>query len=93
MPKVCLTQKQREEERLRKDNERLHKNLELIEGGRSSREMGAIIGMSAASYCKRRKSPEILTYEEIRKLCRNRGVSVASFCDGKLKLAGLEAGA
>lgn len=93
MPRVCLTQKQREEERVRKDNARLQKNLELVEGGRSCRVMGEIVGLSAASYSKRRKSPELLTYEEIRKLCKNRGVSIASFCGEALTLSGMEAGA
>lgn len=71
-----------------KDHNRLVRNLWLIEGGRSSREMAEILNISAPTYCKKRKCPELLTYAEIKALCRNAKVRVADFTDNHLALRG-----
>ena len=71
-----------------KDHNRLLENLRLIESGRSSREMAAILNISAPTYCRKRKYPELLTYAEIKALCRNARVRIADYTDGVLTLKG-----
>lgn len=71
-----------------KDHNRLIRNLKLIESGRTSREMAALLNVSAPTYCKKRKYPELLTYAEIKALCRSARVSVADFTGGELRLRG-----
>lgn len=73
---------------VKKDHDRLVNNLKLIECGRTSREMAALLNVSAPTYCKKRKYPELLTYAEIKALCRNAKVSVADFTGGELRLRG-----
>lgn len=79
MPKVYLTEKQ-------KDCERLRANLKLLQGKRGVREMGAIIGCSKSTFHSRLKKPESLTYEEIKRLCDFFKVDIAAFCGGVLKI-------
>lgn len=83
MPRVYLTDAD-------KDIARLSDNLRLLECGRSSKKMAAILGVSARTYCSRRQRPDTLTYQEMYKLCRNSGVSLADFVGGRLKLKGEE---
>lgn len=71
-----------------KDHNRLVNNLKLIESGRTSREMAAILNISAPTYCRKRKYPELLTYAEIKALCRNARVRIADYTDGVLTLKG-----
>ena len=71
-----------------KDHNRLLENRRLIESGRSSREMAAILNISAPTYCRKRKYPELLTYAEIKALCRNARVRIADYTDGVLTLKG-----
>lgn len=71
-----------------KDHKRLLENLRLIESGRSSREMAAILNISAPTYCRKRKYPELLTYAEIKALCKNARVRIADYTDGVLTLKG-----
>ena len=71
-----------------KDHNRLVHNLWLVEGGRTSREMAAVLNISPPTYCKKRKYPELLTYAEIKALCKNARVSVADFTGGSLVLKG-----
>ena len=71
-----------------KDHNRLIRNLKLIESGRTSREMAALLNVSAPTYCKKRKYPELLTYAEIKALCKSAKVSVADFAGGELRLRG-----
>lgn len=71
-----------------KDHNRLIHNLKLIESGRTSREMAALLNVSAPAYCKKRKYPELLTYAEIKALCKSAKVSVADFTGGELRLRG-----
>ena len=71
-----------------KDHNRLIQNLTLLESGRTSREMAALLNVSPPTYCKKRKYPELLTYAEIKALCKNARVSVADFTGGSLVLKG-----
>ena len=79
MPKVYLTEKQ-------KDSSRLKENLKLVQGDRTYQEMGVIIGGSGATYSRRMKKPESLTYEEIKRLCDFFKIDIAAFCGGTLKI-------
>lgn len=79
MPKVYLTEKQ-------KDISRLSDNLKLVQGTKDCRQMGSIIGVCAATYQKRKKNPESLTYEEIKRLCDYFHIDIAAFCSGTLKI-------
>lgn len=71
-----------------KDHKRLIENLKLIENGRPSREMAELLNISAPTYCRKRKYPELMTYAEIKALCKNARVRVADYADGVLKLKG-----
>lgn len=71
-----------------KDHKRLIDNLKLIENGRPSREMAELLNISAPTYCRKRKYPELMTYAEIKALCKNARVRVADYTDGVLKLKG-----
>ena len=71
-----------------KDHKRLIDNLKLIENGRPSREMAELLNISAPTYCRKRKYPELMTYAEIKALCKNARVRVADYTDGVLRLKG-----
>lgn len=71
-----------------KDHNRLIENLKLIENGRPSREMAELLNISAPTYCRKRKYPELMTYAEIKALCKNARVRVADYTDGVLRLKG-----
>jgi len=71
-----------------RDHDRLLNNLKMIERGRSSRKMAAVLGTTSPTYCRKRKTPELLTYIEIRALCRDSRIAVSDFVDGELKLKG-----
>ena len=79
MPKVYLTDKQ-------KDISRLKENLKLMQGQMTFEQMGVIIGGSKATFSRRMKNPESLTYKEIKRLCDYFKVDISSFCVGTLKL-------
>ena len=79
MPKVFLTEKQ-------KDCSRLKENLKLLKGNRSCEEMGVIIGSSQWTFQNRMKNPESLTYEEIKRICDFFKIDIATFCGGTLKI-------
>lgn len=81
MPKVYLTEAEQ-------DRARLAENLRIVECGRNVKEMAKVIGSSPVTYSRRRQSPETLTYTEIKRLCRNAGITSGEFMDGKLKLKG-----
>ena len=71
-----------------KDHKRLIDNLKLIENGRPSREMAELLNISAPTYCRKRKYPELMTYAEIKALCKNARVRVADYTDSVLRLKG-----
>lgn len=79
MPKVYLTEKQ-------KDNSRLKENLKLIQGRNTAEQMGVIIGGSERTFYRRMKNPESLTYKEIKRLCDFFKVDISTFCGGSLKI-------
>lgn len=79
MPKVYLTEKQ-------KDYSRLKDNLKLIQGKRTCEQMGVIIGGSKATFSRRLKRPESLTYEEMKRLCDFFKIDLSVFCAGTLKI-------
>ena len=79
MPKVYLTDKQ-------KDISRLKDNLKLIQGQKTFEQMGVIIGGSKVTYSRRMKNPDTLTYKEIKRLCDFFKVDISTFCGGSLKI-------
>ena len=79
MPKVYITEKQ-------KDCSRLKDNLKLIQGNRTCEQMGVIIGGSYRKYQRRLQNPESLTYEEIKRICDFFKIDIAAFCGGTLKI-------
>lgn len=79
MPKVYLTDNQ-------KDISRLKDNLKLIQGQRTFEQMGVIIGGSKATFSRRMKNPDTLTYKEIKRLCDFFKVDISTFCGGSLKI-------
>lgn len=81
MPRVYLTENQ-------KDHERLVENLLLIQKGKqkNNEQMGMILGISSSAYSARKKEPEKLSYAEIKKLCNYAKVDVATFVSGSLKI-------
>lgn len=62
MPKVFLTDSQ-------KENDRLRHNLLILQGKRTNNEMGKIIGKTGVTYASRLRTPEDLTQREVRLLC------------------------
>lgn len=79
MPKVYLSEKQ-------KDCSRLKENLKLLKGERTCEQMGVIIGGSYRTFQRRLQNPESLTYEEIKRLCDFFKIDIAAFCSGTLKI-------
>lgn len=77
MPKVTLTESQRQCERLRN-------NLTVMQCRRTSTEMGKIIGRNKGTYLSRYKDPESLTLREVRLLCNKLGVDIAKFVTGEI---------
>lgn len=79
MPKIYLTEFQ-------KDCERIRNNLTLIQGKLSCSDMSRIIGTSKSTYINRLKRPEQLTIKEIYKICKYFKIPIASFLTDKLTL-------
>lgn len=78
MPKINLTERE-------KDNERLRKNLILLQGGKNQKEMSKIIGAKATTtYANRLKNPDMLTYAEIKRLCKHFRIKCVDFIEGEL---------
>lgn len=77
MPKVYLTDTQ-------KENDLIKQNLVLLQGGLSCSQMGKIIGVSKSTYLNRLKSPTQLTIQEVNKLCKHFRISVTSFLTERL---------
>lgn len=79
MPKIYLTESQ-------KDYERIKNNLTLMQGKLSCYEMSKIIGTSKSTYINRLKHPEQLTIKEIYKICKYFKIPISSFLADKLTL-------
>lgn len=79
MPKVMLTEKD-------KDHNRLVENLRTLQGRRSPREMGAIIGKGRTTYYSRLDNPEELTYKEMKRICEFFKIDMQNFVCGQLKI-------
>jgi len=79
MPKITLTERQ-------KDRERLAHNLQLLQRSRSytCEEMGDIIGRSGPTYLSRLRNPDNLTFGEISSLCRYFKIEPERFVCGTL---------
>lgn len=77
MPKVYLTEAQ-------KDNEIIKQNLILLQGRLSCEQMGRILGVSKSTYLNRLKSPAQLTVRELKKICKHFNISVNSFLTERL---------
>lgn len=77
MPKVYLTETQ-------KENEIIKQNLILLQGRLSCEQMGRILGVSKSTYLNRLKSPAQLTVCELKKICKHFNISVNSFLTERL---------
>lgn len=66
---------------------RLKSNLEVIQGKRSDRAMGAIMGISQATYSRRRNDPTTLTFSEIYLICKDSGIDISDFVGRSLRIA------
>jgi hypothetical protein len=81
MPKVTLTEAQ-------KEKERLQRNIELIQGKRTNADMGKIIGATGQTFGNRKRNPESFTLAEIRLICRYFKINRADFVTGELTFSG-----
>lgn len=77
MPKVYLTEEDR-------DKERWKANLALITRGASKRKVGAVINCSAQTANNRLLNPENITLKELSRLCRHYKVDRAKFLETAL---------
>lgn len=84
MPKVTLTEAQ-------KEKERLQRNIELIQGKRSDEFMGKIIGKTGQTFGNRKRDPESLTLAEVRLICRYLKIDRADFVIGEMTFSGKHA--
>ena len=81
MPKVTLTEAQ-------KEKERLQRNIELIQGKKSDEFMGKIIGKTGQTFGNRKRDPESLTLAEVRLICRYLKIDRADFSIGEMTFSG-----
>lgn len=80
MPKVCLTESQ-------KDNDILLFNMKKIKDGRNWEEMANLIGVSKSSWYSRiLKDPQSLTIREVKALCRYFKVDAGVFITRRFEL-------
>lgn len=70
MPKVYLTETQ-------KENDLIKQNLILLQGGLSCTQMGKIMGISKSTYLNRLKTPKRLTIEEVNRICKHFHIPVS----------------
>lgn len=78
MPKINLTERD-------KDNERLRNNLWTLQGHLTQEQMAKIIGVKAATtYKNRLDDPSSLTYAEMKRLCKHFRIKLADFTEGKI---------
>lgn len=71
---------------LRKDYDRLQKNLEIIERNFTKIQLCAPLGISRKTWNRRIKNPENLTYRELRTISRVSGVDFDNLVSGEVKL-------
>lgn len=79
MPKVYLTE-------IQKENELLKHNLVMLQGRLNCTQMGKIIGVSKSTYINRLKEPTQLTVKELNKLCKHFHIPVTTFLTTELAL-------
>ena len=79
MPRVYLTESQ-------KENEIIKHNLELLQGKRSCIEMGKILGVSKQTYLNRVKKPDQLTICEVSRLCKYFKIEMSHFLTDMLSI-------
>lgn len=82
MPKVYLTEAQ-------KEKDRLSRNIELVQGKRSNAEMGKIIGTTGQTFGNRKRNPESFTLSEVRLLCNKFRIDRSDFLTKDLALTGV----
>lgn len=79
MPKVYLTD-------IQKENEMIKHNLKLLQGGKSCIEMGKILGVSKQTYLNRVKHPDRLTICEVSRLCKYFKIEMSHFLTDMLSI-------
>lgn len=70
---------------LRKDYDRLERNLRKIEKSLTAIRLCELLGISRSTWHKRLKSPENLTYGELRAISRVSGVDFNNLVSGEVK--------
>ena len=81
MPKVSLRP-------IDKFADTLRRNYELVKGGRTYAEIGAVIGRTAKTACTRYHDPLSMTLAELFLLCQRERLTPAEFVGGELRLKG-----
>lgn len=71
---------------LRKDYNRLTRNLRKIEKSLTAIRLCELLGISRSTWYKRLKNPENLTYGELRAISRVSGADFDSLVSGEVKL-------
>lgn len=71
---------------LRKDYDRLQKNLEIIGRNFTKIQICTLLGISKSTWNNRIKNPENLTYRELRAISRVSGVDFNNLVSGEVKL-------
>lgn len=70
---------------LRKDYDRLERNLRKIEKSLTAIRLCELLGISRSTWHKRLKNPENLTYGELRAISRVSGVDFNNLVSGEVK--------
>lgn len=71
---------------LRKDYDRLKKNLEIIGRNFSKIQLATLLGISRATWHRRIKAPENFTYAELKAISRASGVDFETIVTGDVHL-------
>lgn len=81
MPKVFLTEEQA-------DRERMNSNLWAVKGilRVSNAGLAKIIGVSGSTVANRLENPDLLTYGEIRRICKVAKIDMARFVTETLSI-------
>lgn len=77
MARICITEKQ-------KENARLSHNLEMVMGGRSVREMCAVLQWSTTKFTRVMNEPCKMTLEQAKQICKLFNADFVTFTTGLL---------
>lgn len=66
--------------------QRLTQNIALIQGGLPGKEFASHMGMSVATFNRKKKDPESFTLSEVRLMCKFAHVPLDAFLTQSLKV-------